>query len=158
MVDDREMILEESVTSLYNLRGTADADLSSTVAMNKYYVYEETSRFLQNSNSSSSGITTANSDNQSFAIMLAVLVTLILLFFVVCTYQVLRNWLCKLCCGRDLRRSNNTATPLTDADTVLVHDGRVFNLTGDQRRAVLEAIFSETSKVRFFWGEGGCVY
>ena len=86
--------------------------------------------------------------DKSFAIMLAVLVALILLFFVICTYQVLRIWLCRCLCKRDLRAAAAVANNVNGAaDTVLVHDGRAFNLTGDQRRAVLEAIFSETSKV-----------
>lgn len=47
-------------------------------------------------------------------------------------YQVMQFWCC---------RSRFTR------DTVLVHDGVVFSLNSWQRRAVLEAIFSETTKV-----------
>jgi hypothetical protein len=35
-------------------------------------------------------------------------------------------------------------------ETVIIHEGRTFNLSDNQRRAVLEAIFSENSKVRSF--------
>jgi hypothetical protein len=88
-------------------------------------------------------------DEKPFTIMLTVLVSFILMFFIVCTYQVMRILLCKCLCGRDVRPAavGPAGNGITD-DTVLVHDGRVFNLTGHQRRAVLEAIFSETSKVR----------
>jgi hypothetical protein len=101
--------------------------------------------------------TTSNdSGDKSFTIMLTVLVGLILAFFVVCTYQILRIWLCK----HFLHRSDTVETgehaedgtirqrSTNSSDTVLVHAGRVFNLSGYQRRAVLEAIFSDTCKVR----------
>jgi hypothetical protein len=88
-------------------------------------------------------------DEKPFTIMLTVLVSFILMFFIVCTYQVMRILLCKWLCGRDVRPTVVSPSGNGNPDeTVLVHDGRVFNLTGHQRRAVLEAIFSETSKVR----------
>lgn len=86
-------------------------------------------------------------EEKSFTIMLTVLVSFILIFFVICTYQVMRIWLCKVICRRDVRPVV-AETNADGTDTMLVHEGRVFNLTGHQRRAVLEAIFSETSKVR----------
>jgi hypothetical protein len=65
-------------------------------------------------------------------------VALICVFYVICTYQCLKLYILRKCCGRDL------PVPLPDA--VLLHEGVIVNLTGDQRRAALEAIFKESSK------------
>ena len=82
--------------------------------------------------------------------------SLIIAFYLLCTYQCLRIWLCRKCFGREVDVRGRTLSASMHADggqggpdgTVLVHEGRVFNLSGDQRRQVLEVIFSETSKVR----------
>lgn len=50
-----------------------------------------------------------------------------------------RYWFCKVIFGVE-------AGPDDNAETVLVHDGQVFSLSPQQRRAVLEAIFSGSSK------------
>ena len=129
-------------------RHADEATTTTTTTALQRHLYEE------NSSSNSN-----NADDKSFAIMLTVLVALILVFFVVGMYHVLRLWLCKCLCGRDLTSTNaasNAAAAASSssgsgAATMLVHDGRVFNLTGHQRRAVLEAIFSETSKVRLHY-------
>jgi hypothetical protein len=81
-----------------------------------------------------------NHNDESFLILLTVIVALVCLFYVLCTYQLVRRLICQWLPNSDVE------------DTVLVHEGRVFNLTGNQRRAVLEAIFSKTSKVRWFLG------
>ena len=95
-------------------------------------------------NESNTNKTTGGTDDDSnengdkaFLIMLTVMVSCICLFFTICVYQVLRIWVCK-----------RAPLGVPMEETVLVHDGRIFNLTGDQRRAVLESIFSENSKVR----------
>lgn len=75
--------------------------------------------------------------NESSTMFIAIIVGLICLFYLVCTFHCMRMW----CLNKCARRSGDGS-----ADTVLLHEGRAFNLTGDQRRAVLEAIFSESSK------------
>lgn len=151
MVVDRSYYRTSTGADSSYLRGQANAhyvddDATTTTATALRLLYE---------NNASSN----NADGKSFTIMLTVLVALILVFFVICTYQVLRIWLCKCLCGRDYLQGTNSnaavaaagaASGSRDTTTMLVHDGRVFNLTGRQRRAVLEAIFSETSKVRSF--------
>lgn len=96
-------------------------------------------RLLEGNNHTTSGGVERSdeNENESFLMLLTVIVALICLFYTLCTYQLIRQWLC--------RRLYRDAAPDPDS-TVLVHEGQVFNLTGDQRRAVLEAIFSETSK------------
>jgi hypothetical protein len=91
------------------------------------------------------GTADGNADNESFLFLLTIIVGLICLFYMACTYQLVRRYLIRKCCVRG-------DPPVSD--TVVVHDGRVFNLLGNQRRAVLEAIFSETSKVSVL-GVGG---
>jgi hypothetical protein len=87
-------------------------------------------------------------------------VSLIVAFYLLCTYQCLRIWICRKCFGREvgINRGAGSAPAATvdgqaageaPAHTVLVHEGRAFNLSGDQRRQVLEVIFSESSKVRY---------
>jgi hypothetical protein len=137
-----------------NLRGTIVSNVEVQSSADDYHDGYHNHRTLT---TTSTTATTANdSGNKSFAIMLTVLVGLILAFFVVCTYQILRIWLCK----HFLHRSDTVETgehaedgtirqqSTNSSDTVLVHAGRVFNLSGYQRRAVLEAIFSDTCKVR----------
>jgi hypothetical protein len=102
--------------------------------------------------------------NNSSSLFIGVIVALIICFYLLCTYQCLRIWLCRKFFGREvgLARVGGTSGTLStshhgdssnnnnsnNANTVLVHEGRVFNLSGDQRRQVLEVIFSESSKVR----------
>lgn len=76
------------------------------------------------------------SGSNAFLWFASIVVGLICCCYIYCMYQVIRFWCC--------RRPN----PLEISQTVLVHEGYVFNLNPRQRRAVLEAIFSETSKVR----------
>jgi hypothetical protein len=64
-----------------------------------------------------------------------VLVSLIIVCYFVCPPLALRLWL--MC------------HPAPDPPDTLVMSGHVIRLTPGQRRAVLEAIFSETSKVRW---------
>jgi hypothetical protein len=85
-------------------------------------------------------------DNKSFSIMLAALVGLILLFFVICIYQVFKIWFLDLIYSYRDNGVLNDASGDTRA-VVLVHEGRAFNLTEHQRRAILETIFSSSSKV-----------
>ena len=97
---------------------------------------QTTRRELQNNpveSTSSDG-----SGSNAFLWFASVVVGLICCCYIYCMYQVIRFWCC--------RRPN----PLEISQTVLVHEGYVFNLNPRQRRAVLEAIFSETSKVRLF--------
>jgi hypothetical protein len=137
------MLAQDSVHST-NLRGAfqhaEQSTLSGTAAwssdtLNATFVSTEQSRVLEESQ-----------EEKPFTIMLTVLVSFILVFFLICTYQVMRIMLCKCLCNRDVRPA--VVDPIGTDDTMLVHEGRVFNLTGHQRRAVLEAIFSERSKVR----------
>jgi hypothetical protein len=87
-------------------------------------------------------------DNASFSIMLAVLVGLILLFFVTCIYQVFKIWFLNMICSFRDHHGVVPNAPGGAADpVVLVHEGRAFNLTEHQRRAILETIFSSSSKV-----------
>lgn len=87
--------------------------------------------------------TSAPKKNESFLLLTTIIVGLIVVFYCVCTYQIMRIWLCKVCCGRQREDEDEEG-----GDTVVVHEGRLFNLSGNQRRAVLEAIFLEASKVR----------
>ena len=93
------------------------------------------------------GHTTSN-DIKSYALIVVILVVFILLFFSDCVYRALRIWLCKCLCGRDLRLTATAPNEVNADNTVLMHNGRALHLTGDQRLAVLEVIFSDTSKER----------
>lgn len=73
----------------------------------------------------------SNTDNASFFVFAASIVGLIGLCYLYCMFHVIRLWCCK---------------PEGEA-AVLVTDGFSFSLSARQRRAVLEAIFSDTSKV-----------
>lgn len=79
-----------------------------------------------------------------YLILLSVLVGMVCLFYAGCLYAIVRDWVRYRCCGGEppQQEPEDGAT-----DTVVVHEGRVFSVVGDQRRAVLEAIFKETSKV-----------
>jgi hypothetical protein len=81
---------------------------------------------------------TASTDDAWFLMFLAVIVGLISLAYAFCVFQMVRVWCCRFCFGRDM----------TLPETSIVHQGRVLDLNPGQRRAVLEAIFSENSKVR----------
>jgi len=71
-----------------------------------------------------------NNGNDAFLMFASIVVGLICLCYAYCMYQVVRFWCC--------RQSRETDEPVTQ--------GYAFNLNTKQRRAVLEAIFSETSK------------
>jgi hypothetical protein len=131
MVEVEDESLFASIGSSSHLRGGYfNVALHHTAWMDENPEYSDEPRRLQ----------------QDVMAPMTVLMALILLFFVIGTCQIVRLWLCKCLCGRDLR----TAAVGDNVDTAdTVHDGRVFYLTGDQRRAVLEAIFSETSKVLY---------
>jgi hypothetical protein len=99
------------------------------------------------------GAARASGGGESSSLFIGVIVALILCFYLLCTYQCLRMWLCSKLLGREDEGGVAGGGPGGGADggsanTVLVHEGRVFNLSGDQRRQVLEVIFSESSKVR----------
>lgn len=101
-------------------------------------------RNLQEDESDPSTLSSSSSpkNNESFLLLTGGIVGLILIFYALCMYQVLRVWLCRVCCGRQ----PEVGEP--DAETVLIHEGITFNLSSNQRRAVLEAILKENSKVR----------
>ena len=80
----------------------------------------------------------ASNPQDSFLLFASVIVGLILLAYAFCLVQIFRMWILRLCCGRDYFQT---------ATVVLVQEGNIFNLNPRQRRAALEAIFSETSKV-----------
>lgn len=69
-------------------------------------------------------------------IMETTLVTIIILFFIVSLLHVLRN------------RVRPPIVMSTDNVFIQQANGNVIALTGHQRRAVLEAIFSDAAKVR----------
>jgi hypothetical protein len=105
-----------------------------------------------------------------------IIVGLIVIFYGICMYQLMRIWMCQSMrkWWKRKRRQQNGLPDLDDEenpqgppsnetsdiatttqqqpndDTVLVHEGRVFTLSDDQRRAVLEAIFSTSSKASTF--------
>jgi hypothetical protein len=74
-----------------------------------------------------------DNDDDSFLVLQTLVIGLICLFYILYICQLVRRWI--------LRWQGNSDVE----DTVLAHEERVFNLKGNQRRAVLEAIFSETS-------------
>jgi hypothetical protein len=81
---------------------------------------------------------TTSTDEDWFLMFLAVIVGMILLAYAFCVFQMVRVWCCHFCFGRNMAL----------AETSIVHQGRVLYLNPGQRRAVLEAFFSENSKVR----------
>lgn len=81
-----------------------------------------------------------DSESESSAWFIAAIVALIVLFYIICMFQCVKLYILK-CCRQDSAVANSGAT-----GTVLVHEGRVFNLSEDQRRAVLEAIYADNSK------------
>jgi hypothetical protein len=73
--------------------------------------------------------------NSEFLMFLTlVVVILVVLLYVICMIRMVRSWYCK--------------GGVVDEPTHLVMDDRVFELTPDQRRAVLEVVFSATGEVR----------
>jgi hypothetical protein len=100
-------------------------------------------RNLQEDESDPSTSSSSPKDNDPFLLLTAVIVGLVLIFYTLCTYQIMRLWLCRVCCGRQPEVEG-------PGGTVIIHEGWTFNLSDNQRRAVLEAIFSENSKVRSF--------
>jgi hypothetical protein len=94
-------------------------------------------RILQENESGVAGSSTK--ENDYFLLLTTFLVVLILVFYSFCMYQFIRVWFCRICCGIE---------PEEPFPTAIIQEGGRFNLYGIQRRAILEAIFSETSKVR----------
>jgi hypothetical protein len=96
------------------------------------------------------GAARAADGGESSSLFIGVIVALVVCFYLLCTYQCLRLWLCSKLLGREAGGDGGPGGGADggSANTVLVHEGRVFNLSGDQRRQVLEVIFSESSKVR----------
>jgi hypothetical protein len=80
----------------------------------------------------------SDNNDAEFLMFATIIVGFIGLACVVCMVQMFRIWFCRVCFGRDTTPSDRA---------VIFHDGRVLELNSRQRRAVLEAIFSETSKV-----------
>jgi hypothetical protein len=97
-------------------------------------------RWLQQAAGNNTTSTTVQKYDKSFMLLLTIIVSLILTFYAFCMYQVCRRYvLCK-------RPRANDGIPGANG-TILVHEGQQYNLSEGQRRAVLEAIFSEVSKV-----------
>jgi len=118
---------------------------SQPITSNLRMGFSAGTRHLANSAAEDGSVLDDESSNQSFFFILTVLVASIsALCFLLCILQLIQHHLTHYCCKRD------DGVPETP-DTVLVHKGRIFNLAGNQRRAVLEVIFSETSKVSFFF-------
>jgi hypothetical protein len=91
-----------------------------------------------------SSSSSSNRTNEDYFLMFAsVIVGFIILAYVICMYQMFRIWCLRFCCGQETSTINNN----NDQPISLVHEGRILDLNSRQRRAVLEAIFSETSKV-----------
>jgi hypothetical protein len=78
----------------------------------------------------------SRTSEDSFLMFASVIVGLIGLAYCFCMYQMFRMWFLRFCCGQE-----------TSGRINVVHEGRSIDLNSNQRRAVLEAIFSETSKV-----------
>ena len=84
-----------------------------------------------------------------YLILLTVMMGMICMFYAGCLCAIIHTWIHRQWFGGGARDDNDSDDDDNEAgDTVVVHDGRVFNVMGNQRRAVLEAIFKETSKVR----------
>jgi hypothetical protein len=82
-------------------------------------------------------------EDTSFLLFAAVIVGFISLAYLICVFQMFRVWFYRVCFGRDVSLGDRA---------IFVDEGRVHELNSKQRRAVLEAIFSETSKVRLSHG------
>jgi hypothetical protein len=76
-------------------------------------------------------------NEDSFLMFAPVIVGLVILAFFFCMY---RMWLSRVFPGRETSTISDRA--------IIVHEKRIFDLNSKQRQAVLEAIFSEASKVR----------
>ena len=53
-------------------------------------------------------------NNESFLLLTAGIVGLIMIIYVLCIYQVIRVWLCRVCCGRQPEVEES-------GETVLIH-------------------------------------
>jgi hypothetical protein len=110
--------------------------------------YNDTSILERHLSSPSS----SSKDSKSFMLLTAVIVSLILTFYAICMFHLIRRYVWRKWLRPRLFPSSSahTATAQEEAAgaTVLVHEGQRYNLSEGQRRAVLEAIFSEASKVR----------
>ena len=88
-------------------------------------LYDSANRGMQSSNGA------VEKESFAFFMFVAAIVSVIGVCYLYCMIQMIRLW----CCRRD-----------TEA-AVLITDGITFSLNSAQRRAVLETIFSDTSKV-----------
>ena len=79
----------------------------------------------------------SSDDGTLYSVLLIILLVLLSMVVLSCCFHFVRSF------WGHVRSSDDQPS-----ETMLVHDGRIFNLTGPQRRAVLEAIFSGASKVR----------
>ena len=131
------------------LRGTARIVVTATVGrllennstnINSTNVYSNNNNVENsNNNDNGNGDNHGSNDNDSFLLFASVIVGLISLAYVVCMIQMFKMWFCRVCCGREFVLPDHA---------IIVHEGQILELNARQRRAVLEAIFSETSKVR----------
>jgi hypothetical protein len=99
-------------------------------------ITDEQEQDLEAMASPSSSIRT---DGDYVHVLAPVIVGLIVLASIGCIYLMFRVWILRICCGRETSTNDNPA--------IIMPEGRIFDLNPRQRRAVLEAIFSETSKV-----------
>ena len=123
------IIYKRSLTTMSKgslLRGGAsDTSLASLVI-----------RYLTETTTEQSPPPTSNKDDKGFLVMATIIVIFIVLSYAYCMYQVVRHF----CCSR--------RDEVQLSGSILVDQGVVFSLNPAQRRAVLEIIFSEMSKVR----------
>lgn len=113
------------------LRGAVAALEQDGESLNFFRILHEDS---EGEHSHSAGSDSSRDEKHTFIMFVTVAVGLVVYMF--CMVQMVRT-----CFSR--RHSDSEE----DQGSVLVRDGLLFNLTTRQRRAVLEAIFSESSKV-----------
>lgn len=95
------------------------------------------SRWLQDSDSEHTSSSHSDSkDNDSYLLFMCVIVGLVLVCYLVCMVQMVRMCFCR----NQRERDAMGEAQLSD---------RIFKLSTLQRRAILEMVFSENSKVRF---------
>lgn len=109
------------------LRGASDDSLASSVM-----------RYITEATIEQSPPPTSNNDDESFLVVDTIMAIAIALCCVYCMFAVVRHFCC--------RRRDDEVHP---SGSILVDQGVVFSLNPAERRAVLEVIFSEMSKVRW---------
>jgi hypothetical protein len=100
---------------------------------------QEQAHELESSHTHAPSSSSSRTNEDSFLMFASVIVGLIVLAYFFCMYQMFRIWFLWFCCGQE--------TSTINVQPIFVHEGRIIDLNSRQRRAVLEAIFSETSKV-----------